>query len=271
VVGNPLDEATFYAQQHYLDFLNRQPDAAGLAFWANQITSCGDDEQCKEVKRVNVSAAFFLSIEFQETGYLVERLYKTAYGDATGTSVLGGTHQLPVPIIRREEFLPDTQEISLGVVVGVAGWEQLLEQNKQAFANGFVQRTRFKTAFPNALTAEQFVTTLNTNAGNVLSDAEKANLITLLGATPSDTAKRAQVLRAVAEDADLKAAEFNRAFVLMQYYGYLRRNPNDPQDTDYTGYEFWLQKLDQFGGNFINAEMVKAFIQSIEYRNRFAP
>jgi hypothetical protein len=74
---------------------------------------------------------------------------------------------------------------------------------------------------------------------------------------------------AVAEDPDLTAAEFNRAFVLMQYFGYLRRDPNSGQDTDYTGYDFWLTKLNQFNGNYINAEMVKAFISSIEYRNRF--
>ena len=75
----------------------------------------------------------------------------------------------------------------------------------------------------------------------------------------------------MAEDADLQLAEFNRAFVLMQYLGYLRRNPNDPQDTDYSGYDFWLTKLNQFGGNYINAEMVKAFITSFEYRQRFGP
>ena len=75
----------------------------------------------------------------------------------------------------------------------------------------------------------------------------------------------------MAEDPDLSASETNRAFVLMQYFGYLRRNPNDPQDTDYTGYDFWLGKLNQFGGNFVNAEMVKAFIVSGEYKGRFGP
>jgi hypothetical protein len=81
---------------------------------------------------------------------------------------------------------------------------------------------------------------------------------------------RAQVLRAVAEDADLVNSEINRAFVLMEFFGYLRRNPNDPQDSDYTGYDFWLSKLNQFNGNYVNAEMVKAFTTSIEYRQRFA-
>jgi len=78
-------------------------------------------------------------------------------------------------------------------------------------------------------------------------------------------------LRLVAEDQDLYNSEFNRAFVLMQYFGYLRRNPNDPQDADYTGYDFWLTKLNQFNGSFVSAEMVKAFISSIEYRQRFGP
>jgi hypothetical protein len=87
----------------------------------------------------------------------------------------------------------------------------------------------------------------------------------------SNATARALALRQVAEDCDLAKAEFNRAFVLMQYFGYLRRNPNDPQDTDYTGYDFWLTKLDQFNGNFVNAEMVKAFISSGEYRQRFGP
>jgi len=78
-------------------------------------------------------------------------------------------------------------------------------------------------------------------------------------------------VRSVAEDSDLRTAEFNKGFVLMQYFGYLRRNPDDAPDTNFDAYNFWLAKLNQFNGNFINAEMVKAFIQSIEYRQRFGP
>jgi len=84
---------------------------------------------------------------------------------------------------------------------------------------------------------------------------------------------RGQAVRMVADDADLFSAEYNRAFVLAEYFGYLRRNPNDAPETtlDYTGYDFWLTKLNQFNGNYINAEMVKAFLSSIEYRQRFGP
>jgi Calx-beta domain/Domain of unknown function (DUF4214) len=269
-VGNPDDRA--FVTQHYHDFLNREPDQAGLDFWTNGITSCGSDAQCREVKRVNTSAAFFLSIEFQQTGFLVEKIYKTAYGDAVGVSTFPGPHTLPVPVVRLTEFLRDTQEIGQGVVVGQGNWQQQLEDNKNAFALEFVQRQRFTDAFPASLTADQFVTRLDANAGGVLSDADRAQLDILFGGPSSssdDAPKQAQALRQVAENPLLNAAEKNRAFVLMQFFGYLRRNPNDAPDSDYTGYDFWLTKLNNFSGDFVKAEMVKAFITSIEYRQRF--
>jgi len=270
---NPIVQPAFFVHQHYLDFLNREPDASGLAFWINELTSCGSNAACIEAKRVNVSAAFFLSIEFQQTGYLVERLYKAGYGYATGTSTLNGAHQLPVPIIRFSEFLPDTQQIGQGVVVGQNGWETVLENNKQNFTAQFVQRSRFATAFPTSMTPAQFVDRLNTDSGNVLSSTDRATAIGLFGGAidTSNLTARAQALRQVAENQNLNNAEFNRAFVLMQYFGYLRRNPNEAPDPDYTGFDFWLTKLNQFNGNFVAAEMVKAFITSSEYRNRFGP
>ena len=61
------------------------------------------------------------------------------------------------------------------------------------------------------------------------------------------------------------------AFVLAEYYGYLRRNPTDAPDFNNAGYQSWLDKLNLFNGNYIDAEMVKAFITSLEYRGRFGP
>ena len=270
---NVIDDVRNFVRQHYHDFLNREPDQSGWDFWTNQITSCGSDVQCNEVRRIDVSASFFLSIEFQQTGYLVERFYKTGYGDGTATSTFGGQHQMAVPIVRANEFLADTQRIGRGVVVLTPGWEQLLENNKQTYALEFVQMTRFITAFPTTMTPAQFVDKLSQNAGNVLSPSERTTAINLFGgaADTSNVTARAQAVRQVAEDQDLYNAEFNRAFVLAEYFGYLRRNPNDAPDSDYTGYDFWLTKLNQFNGNYINAEMVKAFLSSIEYRQRFGP
>jgi hypothetical protein len=269
--SNVIDDARNYVCQNYHDFLNRQPDASGWDFWTNEITSCGTNQQCIETKRINVSAAFFLSIEFQNTGYLVDRFYKTAYGQATETSTLPNTHQLPVPVIRFREFLTDTQRIGADVIVGQSGWQQQLENNKQAFALEFVQSSRFVNAYPTMMTPQQFVDALNTNSENALSANERTTLINLFGGNgnTTDLMARALALRAIADDQDLEHIEFTRAFVLMQYYGYLRRNPNDPQDTDYTGFDFWLTKLNQFNGNFVSAEMVKAFLESSEYRTRF--
>ena len=148
-----------------------------------------------------------------------------------------------------------------------------MENNKQAFALDFVQRSRFTSAFATTLTPAQFVDALFTNAGVTPSASDRQAAINEFGSATntSDVAARGRALRDVAENSLLQQQEFNRAFVLMQFFGYLRRNPNDPQDTDYTGYEFWLNKLNQFNGNFVAAEMVKAFITSIEYRQRFGP
>jgi hypothetical protein len=123
------------------------------------------------------------------------------------------------------------------------------------------------------MTPAQFVDKLNQNAGNFFSPDDRAALIALFRSAndTSNLTARAQAVRQAAENANLYNAEFNRAFVLMQYLGYLRRNPNEAPDTDYTGYDFWLTKLNQFNGDFIQAEMVKAFITSNEYRRRFGP
>src|SRR5204863_884704 len=138
ISGNLIDNATAFVEQLYHDFLNRQADSAGLAFWTAQITSCGSNQSCVSQARVNVAASFFLSIEFSETGFLVERLYKAAYGSSNGSSTIGGVHPLPVPIIRFDEFLVDSQKVADGVVVGQSGWPALLENNKVAFINEFV-------------------------------------------------------------------------------------------------------------------------------------
>jgi hypothetical protein len=261
---NPIENARDFIVQHYHDFLNREPDDRGLEFWKDQLANCGSADT--EVCRVNVSAAFFLSIELQQTGYFVERMYKAAFGDAAGVSTLGGAHQFGVPVVRLSEFLPDAQAVGRNVAVGLGDWERQLEANKQVFALEFVRRQRFRDAFPSTLTAGEFVARLDRNAGGVLTESEKTNLINF---DPADESKRAQVLRAVAENAAVSRAESNRAFVLMQYFGYLRRDPDAALDVDHTGYDFWLRKLEQFGGDFVRAEMVKAFLNSDEYRKRF--
>jgi hypothetical protein len=249
--ANPIDNTVFFVRQHYADFLNREPDASGLAFWVNNIESCGTNAACREPKRIDTSAAFFLSIEFQETGFLVHRFYRASFNRLS----------------RYREFLRDSQEIGRDVIVGQGAWEAQLEANKQTFANEFVTRPEFIAIYA-GLTNEQYVDALNANTGGSLSAAERNALVAGLN---DMTETRATTLRKVADDPDFKARETSPAFVEMQYFGYLRRNPDDPPDSDFSGYNFWLTKLNSFGGDFRQAEMAKAFITSIEYRQRFGP
>ncbi len=409
---NPIDGTSFFVRQHYLDFLNREPDAPGLAFWINTIDSCGSDASCREVKRINASAAFFLSIEFQNTGFLVYLTHKAAGTIPAGVAATG------VPVLFGT-FERDTQALQKDFVFGQPGADAQLEANKVAFFNDFVTRPEFVGKY-GTLTNAQYVDTLLADAGIgtndfvanltnsqevpptnptttsaarrpnsfgtarfVINAGETAmtmtttiNNIDVTGSqtadtndnlvaahihagaavapgvngpvvwgffgtpfndtTPDDhvvtpsgvgglftdkwdtpegngttltaqlpniragrayinfhtnqfgggeirgnfpatqafrdsllnglnaaTETRATVLRKIAENQFFAATEFNRAFVLMQYYGYLRR------DADDAGFAFWQKKLNDFGGSFINAEMVKAFISSTEYRQRF--
>ncbi|MET0645024.1 MAG: Calx-beta domain-containing protein, partial [Pyrinomonadaceae bacterium] len=149
---NPVADASFdvdfFVRQHYADFLGREPDAEGLEFWKSEITQCetrpeAERQPCREVKRVNVSAAFFLSIEFQQTGYFVYLLHQAAFAS--------GEH------LAAARFLADAGEVRRGIVVGAAGWEEQLLNNKRAFALAFVQRPEFVAAYPATLTPAQFV------------------------------------------------------------------------------------------------------------------
>jgi uncharacterized protein (TIGR03118 family) len=247
---NASDDPPLFVRQQYYDFLNRVPDTAGFNFWLNQITSCGSNQQCVELRRINVSAAFFLSIEFQSTGM-------TAYL----THRLAGTGFMP----RYGAFMRDLQALQKDYVFGAPGAGAQLEANKQAFFDDFVSRAEFVARFA-SLSNAAYVDTLLTLRNVGSTQAERDALVSGLNGS---TETRATVLRKVIENEAYKQRELNSAFVLMEYFGYLRRNPDDPPDNNFVGFNFWLNKLNEFNGNFVQADMVKAFIKSTEYRRRF--
>ena len=119
----------------------------------------------------------------------------------------------------------------------------------------------FATRFPASQSATEFVSALYASAGITPTQSEIDAAVSAFGAGGS--AGRIAALRKVADSNSVVQAEFNPAFVLMEYFGYLRRDP------DTSGYNFWLGKLEQFNGNYVQADMVKSFIVSIEYRSRF--
>jgi hypothetical protein len=255
---NPVEDSTLFVRQHYHDFLNRAPDDQGLAFWTNNIESCGADSGCREVRRVNTSAAFFLSIEFQQTGFLAYRAHRAAFASS-------GFEPMGMPVM--QALQRDQRFIGRGVVVGQTDWGMTLELNTRAYFDEFVTRFDFRQLY-SALTNEQYVDALNANTGGALDAAQRTAFVNGLD---GGTETRATVLRKVSENQVFTDAERNCAFVLMQYYGYLQRNPNESPEPglNFDGYNFWLSKLEEFHGNFVSAEMVKAFITSAEYRARF--
>jgi Calx-beta domain. len=264
---NIIDRTTSFVRQQYHDFLNREPDAAGLAFWVDNIDKCDDPDrlpsnmtvsQCKEIMRINTSAAFFLSIEFLQTGGLVHACYAAA---------LDRPEKMPGYL----EFVRDTQSVSRGVIVGEANWEQTLNENREAFLKDFVMRPGFVELYPTVDSPVTYVNKLYLHAlGRSATGEEMEQGINEFGTSLSatDSGARGRVLLRLTQSTDARD-EFNRAFVQMQYVGYLRRNPNEFPDFSFAGSDFWLEKLNSFNGNFIEAEMVKAFLASQEYRSRF--
>ena len=249
ISGNDIDDSHYFVEQHYRDFFDREADDSGLDFWEHQITNCGDDSDCRNRARINTSGAFFLSIEFQETGYLLYRFNKSSFGT------------MP----RRNDFIVEMQSIAQGVVVGQPGWQQKLEDNKRQAAERWASRDDFRARF-DGKSNRQFVIELFANAGVTPGEQEREDLISRLD---SALETRGSVLRKVSENGEFSRGEKNPAFVLMQYFGYLHRNPDEGPDHDFSGFNFWLHKLDDNGGDFHRAEMVKAFLVAGEYRDRF--
>jgi len=233
-----IDDSDFFVSQHYVDFLSRFPDQGGMDYWNNQIASCGTNVLCTYTQRVNVSAAFFIELEFQRTGSFVYRIYK------------GGLGRQPV----YSEFGPDRRQIVDG---------PNLEATKQAFALAFVQRPEFVNKYAAATNGTSFVSALiasiQQNTGVTLASQP---ILDRYNAGADMNQSRAFAVRQAIDDSTFGNAEYNPAFVLMQYYGYLRRDP------DQGGYSFWLDVLNnRVPGNYRG--MVCAFITSPEYQLRF--
>jgi hypothetical protein len=239
--ANPLDIDLFFVRQQYLDFLGREPDAGGLEYWASQIEKCKGAETCLRAARIGVSAAFFIEQEHQQTGSFVYRLYNGALGREVNFG----------------EFSSDRQQ-----VIGGAN----LEASKVTFANAFVQRAEFVQKYDGAHTAESFVDALIQNVRQTSGAdlyGQRGTLIDRYNSGSSLNESRSLAVRQAIEDAAFKQAEYNKSFVLMQYFGYLKRDPEQ------AGYDFWLNVLnDREPGNYRG--MVCSFLTSAEYQKRFS-
>jgi hypothetical protein len=272
---NLIDDARQFVRWQYKDFLGREPDGPGWDHWTGEITMCSNaanrfpgetDPQCVERKRANTSAAFFLSPEHANTSYFVLRVYRGS---------LGRMPRFGGDTTPQSEFTRDRATVSNGIVVNNALAPNVINANKQAFVNEFVTRAEFQAIY-GSLNNTQYVDKLFQTTGVTPSSNERQLLIDELNANAPNA--RASVLFKVVDGTTTVTDGalvfntsyghafydnlFNAAFVQIEYFGYLQRDPDEG------GYNFWLGKLNQFG-NWVDAQMVLAFIKSPEYRSRF--
>jgi len=263
----PLDDTQFFVLQHYYDFLNRTPDPGGYTFWTGQITQCGTDATCIHNKRIDVSNAFFYELEYQQTGSYVYRLYRAAFGNNQPFP-----NTVPDPnhpgeekkVLSYQVFAPDRSRVIGG---------SSLAQAQLDLANAFTLRPEFIAKYPASLDGPAFVDailgTVHNDIGVDLT-SQRNGLITLF-----NSGGRGAVIYRLADDnaatnpIDNRAfidAEYNRAFVATQYFGYLRRNP------DMAGFLFWLDQVSSAPLRDVQKQhaMVCSFITSTEYQRRFS-
>lgn len=253
ILRNPIDDTGVFVAQHYFDFLNRAPDDGGFDYWTNEIARCNNDPACIDDRRIGVSGSFFVEQEFQETGYVVYRFYRAAYGTWPGS----GTPDDPAAT-NRANLKYSKFKVDRPLLVGGTG----LAQSTIDYADTFVQRPEFLLAYPNTMTNAQFVNALFDTAG-LPEPAYAAQRQTEIAAMNGGRS-RAEVLLSLIEITDFKTREYNPAWVLMEYFGYLRR------DAEKGGYDFWLNVLNNLEPNNYRG-MVCSFITSQEYQQRFSP
>jgi uncharacterized repeat protein (TIGR01451 family) len=235
---NPVNESSFFVREHYIDFLGREPDPAGLAGWQSILNGCpasGKDANGNYCDRIEVSAGFFRSPEFQDRGYLIYRFY----------SAVG-----KIPLY--EGFMPDFAKVS-GFLSA-----QELEANKVAFVNEFMTRPDFQTKYGALTDPTAYVDALLQTVGLPTHPSRQ----TWITGLTNGSLTRGQVLRALVESTEVYQKYYTEAFVIMQYFGYLRRSAD-------ISYLQWIQTMNSNGGDY--RVMINGFLNSAEYRQRFGP
>jgi len=258
-----IADGDFFIQQQYIDFLRRFPEPSGMQFYLNILSGCtASDVECNKFTRGALAANFFRSPEFQQKGSFVMYLYMTTLGQRPATvAELSDASKIDRP--HYTEFMADLQAIS-----DPNDDKAIVSAKKDALTVAWLQRGEVAARFPSTLTNAQFVQKLADTAGVTLS-----NQATLVAALNGGTMSRAQVLRSVVESTDINNKFYKPAFVTMQYFGFLRRDPEvcvGSSDPANCGYIFHNSRFQLSGDqSFLENTMVRGFTESPEYFNRF--
>jgi hypothetical protein len=238
--ANPADDSRFFIDQHYRDFLGREPTEVRANKWTDELRNCGSDADC--VSRRRELSASFVKDEFLESWSFIYRVYKAAFGRRPTFS----------------EFNSDRLQIVTD--------PEARENSRLAFTKAFVVRPEFLKKYAPSLKADKFVDQLMSSVmqtSEVDLFSERESLTALYDGTATG---RAEIIQRLADHPAFAKRESSKAFVLAQYFGYLRREPDE------SGYNFWLRTLDGRTGSDPAAQraIVCAFITSAEYQSRFA-
>lgn len=253
-----FEDNDYFVFQQYVDFLGRMPDQGGFNDWLSVLNNCtnqgklGADPACD---RVHVSSGFFRSTEFGERGYWIYRYYHAALGAR--------------PLLA--QFKPDIRRLN-----GIQSPSEL-ETNRATFINDFMARTAFQNIYAGLTTAanaSQFIAKLEEKAGVTLpatattqpGQPPQFGRSELIAKMQSGEFTAAQTLRAFIEQKVVFDAFFFKAFVAMQYFGYLNRDPED------AGYNDWVDVLTNGRGSIPPGDfrhLIFGFVWSVEYREKF--
>jgi lysophospholipase L1-like esterase len=266
---NPYLSNEFFVRQNYLDFLAREPDVEGWNTWPSVLNNCGAEKGFlgapKACDRAFVSHGFIASPEFTTRGYLAYRMYEVAL--------------LRLP--RYAEFVPDM------AAMNGAPNSQELEQNTQQFAESFTARGEFTGRYGDVSAqalAAQLIARLEQNAAVVLPETTTTlpgqptqyGRTELINKRLSGEFTVGQTLRAFVEQKAVYDRFFERGFVTMQYFGFLRRDP-DLNDPHLSGWTEWVFVFTNGGAARNRPDILPrdyqhltfGFIYSEEYRKRF--
>jgi hypothetical protein len=261
---NAIDDSATFVCQQYHDLLVREPESGGMQFYLDYLNGCqSTDTECIKFRRGTISVGFFRSPEFMQKGSFVMNLYMITLGQRPATAAeINDSTKVDRP--HYTEFMMDLRNIS-----DPNDDKAMVSALKDALTVAWLQRPEIQAIF-GSLTNEQFVKKLESTAGVTL-----ANESTLIANLNNSTQTRAQVLRAVAESPEVNTKFYMQSFVTMEYFGYLRREPEScigNPNPNQCGYIFHLNGFNSMSDPALRENfIVRGFIESPEYRQRFGP
>ena len=240
-VANPIDDYKFFISQHYADVLGREPDQTAQEKLTNQFSLCSGRADCLRGRRLDFATSLIVQTELQETGLFLQGLYGTVLGRRP----------------RLTEYETDRNTLS--------GHASQLTDGRLAVALSFVQKPEFLKRYPASLKSSEFIDqllTAVTKSAGVDLESQRQSLIALSDGT---NAGRATIVERIISEPHVVDAHYNAAFVLVEYFSYLRRDPDE------TGFNFWVNVLKSkpLRDNDSARSMICAFLTSTEYQNRF--